>query len=86
MERVPWYVSRRPLMASVRSKELRLYLTPEHWEVFDAECQRTESYRGRLASQIIGMVCEKAPDPEHLVQQVRDALVILSDMRARSNR
>lgn len=58
MERVPWYVSRRPLAASVRSKEVRIYLSPEHWEIFDRICSRHEKYRGRLASEIVADWCD----------------------------
>lgn len=71
MERVPWYVSRRPLAASVRSKEVRIYLSPEHWEVFDRECERLECYRGRLASAILTAVLKGVREPEVLEEQVR---------------
>lgn len=41
----------------MRCKELRLYLKPEHWEVFDKVCEKREVYRGRLASEIVAAWC-----------------------------
>lgn len=76
-----WYRSRTPRNPEAVGMEVRISLLPGKMERFDDECRRLSWSRSKLASALISIVLEKCPDPEHLVQQTRDGLVLLADLK-----
>lgn len=52
-----WYQSRKHHPMSAMSREIRLYLLPKEWEVFDRVCSEKEWSRGRMAAMIVKAWC-----------------------------
>lgn len=52
-----WFQSRKHHPMSAMSREIRLYLLPKEWEVFDRVCSEKEWSRGRMAAMIVKAWC-----------------------------
>lgn len=52
-----WFQSRKHHPMSATSREIRLYLLPAEWYVFDRVCAEKEWSRGRMAATIVKAWC-----------------------------
>lgn len=52
-----WFQSRKHHPMSATSREIRLYLLPAEWDVFDRVCAEKEWSRGRMAAMIVKAWC-----------------------------
>lgn len=79
-----WYKQRLARGLGLTRHDVTIHLSRAKWEMLDTECARLECSRSVVVSQIIDTVLEHAPSSDHLRQQTRDALVLLSDQKARN--